>query len=576
LRADPLLGKFFEPFLFEELPAVDLSAPNVYLKEVGACNIYLGLIGKKYGNRDNEGVSPTEREYDEATRLHKTRFIFITNHEFTEREQEVKVFIEKIEKEVVRNRFIGLSSLLQNVYHSLVRYLEENRFIQLGPFDAQINSEANIEDIDKEKVASFVRLAKSRRGFPLDEDSSILKILHHLNLSQGEKLTNAALLLFGKNPQRFFPTATAKCAVFHGFSKTKPIPSYKIINGDIFEQINQAVEFVMSQLDFRVGTRSQSNIAPGNYEIPREVVSEGIVNAIVHRNYANHASVEIILYKDRLEISNPGSLPLGWTTERLKQLHNSVPHNPFIAHPMYLAGYIEQLGTGTEDMVKRMVEHGLPEPEFIQEQDFRIIIYRYTPQLTPQVAPQLTPQPTVQDELSLSTAVKNLIKVLEGEMSRDELQEILQLKDRKYFRTTYINEALNGGWIEMTENEPNHPNLKYCLTEMGIKVKEQLTPQVTPQVAPQLTPQPTVQDELSLSTAVKNLIKVLEGEMSRDELQEILQLKDRKYFRTTYINEALNGGWIEMTENEPNHPNLKYRLSEKGLKAKQEWKNTRR
>ncbi len=149
LRADPLLGKFFEPFLFEELPAVDLSAPNVYLKEVGACNIYLGLIGKKYGNRDNEGVSPTEREYDEATRLHKTRFIFITNHEFTEREQEVKVFIEKIEKEVVRNRFIGLSSLLQNVYHSLVRYLEENRFIQLGPFDAQINSEANIEDIDK-------------------------------------------------------------------------------------------------------------------------------------------------------------------------------------------------------------------------------------------------------------------------------------------------------------------------------------------------------------------------------------------------------------------------------------------
>ena len=484
MRADPLLGKFFEPFLFEELPAVDLSAPNVYLKEVGACNIYLGLIGKKYGNRDNEGVSPTEREYDEATRLHKTRFIFITNHEFTEREQEVKVFIEKIEKEVVRNRFIGLSSLLQNVYHSLVRYLEENRFIQLGPFDAQINSEANIEDIDKEKVASFVRLAKSRRGFPLDEDSSILKILHHLNLSQGEKLTNAALLLFGKNPQRFFPTATAKCAVFHGFSKTKPIPSYKIINGDIFEQINQAVEFVMSQLDFRVGTRSQSNIAPGNYEIPREVVSEGIVNAIVHRNYANHASVEIILYKDRLEISNPGSLPLGWTTERLKQLHNSVPHNPFIAHPMYLAGYIEQLGTGTEDMVKRMVEHGLPEPEFIQEQDFRIIIYRYTPQLTPQltpqVAPQLTPQPTVQDELSLSTAVKNLIKVLEGEMSRDELQEILQLKDRKYFRTTYINEALNGGWIEMTENEPNHPNLKYCLTEMGIKVKEQLTPNLPP------------------------------------------------------------------------------------------------
>ena len=55
LRADPLLGKFFEPFLFEELPAINLSAPNVYLKEVGACNIYLGLIGVQYGYQDSEG-----------------------------------------------------------------------------------------------------------------------------------------------------------------------------------------------------------------------------------------------------------------------------------------------------------------------------------------------------------------------------------------------------------------------------------------------------------------------------------------------------------------------------------------
>lgn len=191
LRADPLLGKFFEPFLFEELPAIDLSAPIVYLKEVGRCNIYLGLIGKKYGYRDSEGASPTEREYDEATRLYKTRLIFLTNEEPSERENEVNVFIKKIEGEVVRNRFIGLSSLLQNVYHSLIRYLEENGFIQLGPFDAQLHQTASFDDIDTEKVASFVRLAKYRRGFPLDESSQGLKILHHLHLSQNKKITNA-------------------------------------------------------------------------------------------------------------------------------------------------------------------------------------------------------------------------------------------------------------------------------------------------------------------------------------------------------------------------------------------------
>lgn len=101
----------------------------------------------------------------------------------------------------------------------------------------------------------------------------------------------------------------------------------------------------------------------------------------------------------------------------------------------------------------------------------------------------------------------------------------------------------------------------------------QATPQATPQVTPQVTPQLTEQDKAPVSTAVKNLIKVLEGEMTRDELQEVLQLADRKYFRTAYVNEALNGGWIEMTiPDKPTSRNQKYRLTEKGLKAKQEWK----
>src|SRR5690625_7106594 len=117
----------------------------------------------------------------------------------SEREPEVNRFIQKIENEVVRNRFINLSSLLQNVYHSLVRYLEDNGYIQIGPFDAQLHPHATMDDIDGEKIKNFVRLAKSRRGFPLDEQESPIKILHHLHLISGTKITHAALLLFGKD-----------------------------------------------------------------------------------------------------------------------------------------------------------------------------------------------------------------------------------------------------------------------------------------------------------------------------------------------------------------------------------------
>ena len=270
--------------------------------------------------------------------------------------------------------------------------------IQSGPFDAHKQTRATIEDIDPDKVESFVRLAKSRRGFPLDEKSPVYKVLHHLNLAEGDKITNAAILLFGKKPQRFFPTSTVKCAVFHGLTKTKPIPSYKIFDGDVFELVDSATEFVMSHLNFSVGTRSTSAIAPGRYEIPVEVVTEGIVNAVAHRNFASNASVEVILYKDRLEISNPGSLPLGWTTEHLKQLHNSIPHNPLIAHPMYLAGYIEQVGTGIEDMIERLKGHGLSEPEFIQNQEFKVVIIRPVFQDTPQDNTHVTTHVTTRSE----------------------------------------------------------------------------------------------------------------------------------------------------------------------------------
>ncbi len=67
------MGDFFDVFLFEEQPAKNRSAQAVYLDEVASCDVYLGLFGSKYGSRDSDGVSPTEREYDHATELHKKR-----------------------------------------------------------------------------------------------------------------------------------------------------------------------------------------------------------------------------------------------------------------------------------------------------------------------------------------------------------------------------------------------------------------------------------------------------------------------------------------------------------------------
>lgn len=70
IRHDALLSMYFEPFLFEELPAQDKSAQSAYLEQAAQSEIYLLLLGAQYGYQDAEGISPTEREYDTATVHH--------------------------------------------------------------------------------------------------------------------------------------------------------------------------------------------------------------------------------------------------------------------------------------------------------------------------------------------------------------------------------------------------------------------------------------------------------------------------------------------------------------------------
>jgi len=490
LNSDPLLGLFFEPFLFENLPAADQRADAVYIKEVAECDIYLGLFGTSYGFEDAEGVSPTEREFDEATRLHKTRLIYISGDASQSRHGKMANLIQKAGLDLIRKRFNTGNELNSGVYASLVNYLKEKEIIRTGPFDAASNDLATMADLDQDKIREFVHIAKARRGFPLSTETTPEIVLTHLNLLVNNRVSNAALLLFGKQPQRFFITSEVKCAHFHGFDVVKPIPAYQVYKGDVFQLVNQSVDFVLSKIDVSVGTRDESTQVPVDYELPRAAVSEAIVNSIAHRDYTSNGSVQVMLFKDRLEVWNPGQLPFGLTTVKLRQPHNSIPANPLLAEPMYYAGYIERLGTGTGDIIRLCKEKGLREPEFIQEENFRTIIWRTlktTGEATGQATGEATPQATRQANEAgsgevggeptgeVTGEVERVVLVIVGQMKRSEIQKKLDLRSDDFFRVNYILPALESGYIEMTFPEsPNHPNQHYRLTEKGIAVKKNL------------------------------------------------------------------------------------------------------
>lgn len=383
LRNDPLMRKFCMVFLFEDVPATDRRPDELYLDEVEQCDVYIGLFGKEYGAEDDAGMSPTEREFDRATALEKHRLIFLKTVDSDAQHPRMKALIAKAQGGLIRKQFSTMAELLGGLYAALVEFLEGKELLRFGPFDAAPCFEAEMDDLDFAGMARFIRAARRIRKFPLDEDTSPEDLLSHLNLLNKGRLTNAALLLFGKEPQRFLISSEIKCAHFHGTMVAKPIPSYQVYKGTVFELVDHAVDFVLSKIALSVGTRAESIEAPIAYEIPKEVVTEAIVNAVAHRDYTASGSVQVMLFADRLDVMNSGQLPPPLTVEKLRGAHESLPGNPLLAQSMYLRGYIERMGTGTVDMIRRCAKAGLPEPEFVARGNFVTTIRRASGTSTP-------------------------------------------------------------------------------------------------------------------------------------------------------------------------------------------------
>lgn len=380
VRKDAILGRFFDVFLFEEVPAQERKADGVYLAEVDACDIYLGIFGHTYGNVDSSGVSATEREYLRAAKRHKTRICFI-DKSAGDTEPRQAAFISRVSEDVVRKGFVGYDDLRTAVYAALAKCLEDKGFINVLPFDASKTAGVTMKDLSVVKMRDFIRTAREKRQFPFPVNVPIEQLLMALELLDDDgRLLNPAALLFGKRPQKFFITSEVKCAQFYADRVSKPMADHQIYTGDVFELVDQATRFVMTHISNWVGTRETGDTAevPTKFELPYDAVKEAIVNAVVHRDYTSNASVQVMLFKDRLEVWSPGGLPRGMTIGKLFAAHKSVPVNPLLARAMYLKGYIEKSGTGTGDMIAKCASWGVPAPEWYEDDpdDFRVVLKR--------------------------------------------------------------------------------------------------------------------------------------------------------------------------------------------------------
>ena len=220
---------------------------------------------------------------------------------------------------------------------------------------------ASLEDIDEEKVRWFLEKARFERRLEVSYDTSIIDALERLNLIKNNNLTNAAILLFAKRPQKFFLQSKVRCARYKG---TTPVDfiDLRVIEGNIVDQVDDAEKFILSHIKKAakiVGFKREEAL-----EYPLNALREAIVNAICHRDYASSSDVTIGIFDDRIEISNPGTLPKPLTPADLKHKHMSIPRNPLVANAFFMIRNVEQWGEGTNKIVQWCTEYGLREPDF--------------------------------------------------------------------------------------------------------------------------------------------------------------------------------------------------------------------
>lgn len=228
-------------------------------------------------------------------------------------------------------------------------------------FDAMICRGATLRDMDPAKVRWFLEKAKEEGRLSIPEKVSTRDALEYLQVLNAGKLNNTAVLLFGKDPQKFFVQSKIRAGRIKG-TEGHDFLDTKVLEGTIPELRDGALRFIAEHI--KKAVFFDANQRYDKWEYPLRALEEALNNALAHRDYWANGDIQLAIYDDRIEIWNPGELPKQLTPEQLKGRHRSIPRNQFLADKLYLIKYIERWGRGTNRIVEELRKEKLPDPAF--------------------------------------------------------------------------------------------------------------------------------------------------------------------------------------------------------------------
>ena len=238
-------------------------------------------------------------------------------------------------------------------------------------WDDVIETRATFDDIDEHTFFAFLRMSNEKGRMPETEGLTIEQAFDKLLLTENGQLKRASIILFGKNPARFYPNTFVKVGYFRG----NDILFHDVVEGNLVTLLRE----VSNLLNFKYFTKKIHfeglyRIETGEYPAP--AIREMLLNALIHRNYMG-AMTQIRMHDDSINIWNDGALPAGINSEILKKPHRSNPRNPLIADVCFKGGLIDSWGSGTIRIIETCKQAGLPEPELMeQEGGFSVTLFK--------------------------------------------------------------------------------------------------------------------------------------------------------------------------------------------------------
>jgi len=220
-------------------------------------------------------------------------------------------------------------------------------------------------DVDQAAYDKMVDVSGISPSLPPEQ------LLSNLGLLKNTQMTYAGSLLLGDNMNRLVPGGTINCCLFQGSSKVR-ILDQKIYSADFLSNYHSAVNYLIAHLNtaYEIGFKRIDRL-----ELPEGALREALLNAMGHRDYRNPGDLQVHIFQDRVEISNPGGLVGGLTLETLGT--RSIPRNPLLFSMMQRMDLVEKVGSGLKRIRNMCTDYPCTPPKIEADEEwYRFILTR--------------------------------------------------------------------------------------------------------------------------------------------------------------------------------------------------------